>query len=76
MEKICRWEARGVGNQTTRYALRTEPRGKGLEIGAYQSWDTPKAEKASESIAARIEQRAKAAGYTIGEDPWNDLIDY
>lgn len=73
---IVRWEARWIDAQTCRYALRTQPRGKGKEIGAYSAWDNPRAEAASEPIAAAIEEKARAAGYEIGEETWNDLIDY
>lgn len=74
-KKIARWEARGLGNGETRYALRTAPKGRGIELGAYSSWDNPRAEEASEPIARRIEEEARAQGYHLGVESWNDLAD-
>jgi hypothetical protein len=74
MEKArVRWEAKRTDSRTTRYALRTQPKGKGIEIGAYSSWDNPKAAEASEPVMLAIEQRARDLGYKIGRDSWNDL---
>lgn len=76
MTQVVRWEAKHVDAQTTRYSLRTRPRGRGKEIGTYESWDNARSEKASERIAAAIEQQAIDAGYALGDETWNDLIDY
>ena len=76
MEKmIVRWEAKRISHETTRYALRTQPKGKGIEIGAYSSWENARAEEAAEKIARAIEDKARAAGYQIGEETWNDLAE-
>jgi hypothetical protein len=71
-KKVVRWEARRIDHQTIRFSLRTAPRGRGREIGVYESWDNPRALEASEPIAVAIEQRAKDLGYEVFEEPWWD----
>ena len=71
---IVRWEAKGDG-EITRYALRTKPKGKGIEIGAYSSWRTSRAEMESEKIALAIERTARDLGYLVDtETTWNDIV--
>jgi hypothetical protein len=74
-KKIVRWEGKYVDPQTIRYSLRTAPKSRGTEIGAYSCWDNPRAEEASERIATAIEQRAKDQGYEVGKEPWWDIDD-
>ena len=71
---IVRWEAKREDRETLRYALRTEPKGKGIEIGAYiVEADNAKAYLASLPIASLLEKQAESLGYEFGDDDWNDL---
>jgi hypothetical protein len=74
-KKVVRWQGRRIDHQTIRFSLRAALRDGGTEIGAYRRWDNPRAEAASEPIAAVIEQRARDQGYEVGEEPWWDLDD-
>ena len=74
MKKIVRWEAKRIDRQTTRYVLRTSPKGKGKEIGAYSSWNNALAHAAADPIIARIEDEAESLGYEIDrEQSWGDF---
>lgn len=66
------WITRRIDHQTIRYALRAGAKGKGHELGAYSSWDNPRAEEASEPYALRIERKAREAGYEILAQDLND----
>ena len=67
----ARWTHRRVRGiePTMRLALRIGTAGTGHELGAVQYWiDSGKSMEEADRIASRIEEDARAAGYTILPD--------
>ena len=63
---------RGAGQDTLVYALMAGRKGTGRTLGRCETWDNPISQAAADGILARIEEDARAEGYTIQQEDANE----